>query len=189
MSEVDTLRWGDVQTLAFQPAPGGAGGFTGVTSSKQLVHAHWQRPCTWKVLVSIHPQLPATELGTFKVTVQFVIGCGGGFISFDRVYTFAPTAGVYTQQLDIFDVPAQDIQASVTNIDLSGATQDALAESWLAGIFVAPITEPAGYTDLRDIVRAVTEHFRDRQGYREPDHEGQPRWMPPGFDDGEVRYR
>lgn len=188
MSDLDTIRWGDTQTLVFAPAAGGSpAGLFGPPQTKQLVHAHWSRPCTWKVLVYIAPTLPASEAGTFNAAAQITVGCGGGMVQFGRIYTFAPTAGVYTPQLDIFDVPAQDIQAQILLNGTTPATQDVDQESWLTAIMVAPITEPAGYTDVADMLRKLAVDMP--HNLRNPDSEGLPRWMPEGFEDGELRYR
>lgn len=184
MSDIDTLRWGDTQTLTFNP---GAAALVGVPQTKQLVHAHWQRPCTWKVLVWIAPTLPPGEAGTFNAALEITIGCGGGMVTFDRFYTFAPAAGVYSPQLDIFDVPAQDIQARILINGITGATDDTRQHSWLTACMVAPITEPAGYTDVADMLRKLAQNMP--ANLRDPDSEGLPRWMPEGFEDGQLKYR
>jgi hypothetical protein len=183
VSDFDTLRWGDTQTLAFSTV--GAAFPTGPQATKQLVHAHWRRPLTWKLLVNIQPSLPAVEAGTFQLIMRLTVGCGGGMQTIPIVFASAPVAGVYAPILQFFDIPAQDMQIAF-DVNLAPATDDTLPHAWLFGAFVAPFTEPAGSTDTAALLGQMLQQQPSRA---DPDNQELPRWMPPGFDDGELRYR
>lgn len=183
MTDVDTLRWGDTDSLTFFTT--GSGGNLSVKQTKQLVAAKWQRPLTWKLLVNIIPNLQGTgETSTFTPLLQLYVGVGQGMIQVAIPITLAPTAGVYLPVVQFFDIPAEAYQAAFT-LDVSGASQETKAETFTFSAFTAPFTEPRGYTDLRDMFRKV--HGLPERN--EPDREGLPRWMPEGFDDGQLKYR
>lgn len=184
MSDFDTLRWGDSATLDFfkpgQPAT--------AQTTKQLVHAYWRRPLTWKLLVVARPQLPSTEGGTFHPVVNVTIGIGQSISdTIPLVLTVAPVAGVYSPVVQFFDIPAQDIQVNVSLDAGAGATQETDPEYWQFSAFAAPFTEPYGYTVVGD--HLLGPEGGQHQTRRMPDQWQEPRWMPPGFDDGEIRYR
>lgn len=180
MSDFDTLRWGDTQDLAFSALTGPFP--TGPQSTKQLLHAHWQRPCLWKVLVAIQPNMGAVEAGTFTPTLRLTVGCGGGMMVIPLPIASAPP---YPNILQFFDIPAQDIQG-VFDVNLAPASDETLPHSWLFGLFAAPFTEPAGYTDASALLKQALAQPVSRG---DPDNHELPRWMPPGFNDGELRYR
>jgi hypothetical protein len=183
VSDFDTLRWGDTQTLSF--ATVGAAFPTGPQPTKQLVHAHWRRPLTWKLLVNIQPSLPAVEAGTFHLIMRLTVGCGGGMQTIPFDFVSAPVAGVYAPVLQFFDIPAQDIQI-VFDVNLAPATDDTLPHSWLFGAFVAPFTEPSGSADTAAL---LTHAIGQSASRADPDSRDMSRWIPPGFEDGELRYR
>lgn len=185
MSDFDTLRWGDSDSLTFFTATSPSN--ITVQKTKQLVHAYWRRPLTWKVLVYVVPQLPAAESGTFTATLLAVIGIGQSVSPLIAIpITVAPTAGVYAPVMQTFDLPAQDIQLQFA-LDASAATQEEAPEFWNFAAFAAPLTEPQGYTVVGDML-AGPDGARD-QTRRMPDQFAEPRWMPPGFQDGTLRYR
>jgi|SRR5215472_11797878 len=181
MSDVDTLRWGDTDSVTFFTV--GSGTLVLVKDTKQLLHAHWERPLTWQLLVVITADLPVTEHGTFIVTLHLTIGVGGGMKQVNIPITITPVAGAFAANITNIPIPAQDVQLFAT-IDATGNTQETLPETWNLSAFIAPLTEPAGYTDTRNYIAGRPPHLD-----LDPDNASLPRWMPPGFDDGEVRYR
>lgn len=186
MTDFDTLRWGDKDSLSFFVANNPASN-TPIQNTKQLVHAYWRRPLTWKLLVYIAPMLPASETGTFLVTANVTIGIGQSISdTMPFAVSIAPVAGLYAPSVTVFDIPAQDIQVNMT-VNASGATQESESEYWSLSAFAAPFTEPYGYTVVGDFMMGPegTQH----QPRVTPDQIQAPRWMPPGFVDGHTRYR
>ena len=178
MTDIDTLRWGDSQTLS---VPGGS-----IQQSVQIVQGRWQRPLAWKLLVVIIPQVAAGETGTFKATMNLSIGIGQGTVTVPIPFSIAPTAGVYSPVIQNLDIPAQEVQISFT-VDATGATAEGDANAFTVSAFIAPFTEPRVLMDLRDAL--VDRAALASRALAEPDRDGLPRWMPPGFDDGMLRYR
>jgi hypothetical protein len=176
MSDVDTMRWGDSQTLLMSGI-----GENAAPVSGQLLNAHWQRPCVWRLMLAIQPNITAGDTTVFVVNVLLRVGVGqaNSLIPL-ATFVFAPTAGVYTGQTTFFDVPAQDMQVQFSAGVQGGGTPMEPGDSITVSAFAAPHAEPAGISQIRDGIAA---------GIREPDQDGQPRWMPPGFNDGQLRYR
>lgn len=179
MSDHDTLRWGDTQGLTI---PGG-----GIATTGQLLHAFWQRPLAWKLLVVIAPQPAAGETGSFVATLNLTIGIGQGLGTVRiALPPIAPVGGVYPALVQNFDIPAQDVQLSV-EVDANGASSEGDSNLFTVSAFIAPFTEPRVMADLRDAL-CNPEGYQSRANAH-PDGQGQERWMPPGFDDGMLRYR
>jgi hypothetical protein len=186
MSELDTVRWGDQQTLLFTPNLAGPAALIGVTATKQLVNAHWRRPCTWKLLVSIQPFMPSIEASTFHPQMNLFVGCGGANVTIPVAFTVAPAAGVYSPILQFFDLPAQDIQVNF-QVSMAGASDDTFPHSWLFAALAAPFTEPDGYTMTSEYIKQLIPSLDSRAV--DPANRQLPHWMPPGYEDGELRYR
>lgn len=176
MSDLDTMRWGDTQALT---VPGG-----GVGMTKQLVQGHWQRPLVWKLLFVIIPQVAAGETGTFKAILNLTIGIGQGTGTIPIPITLAPTAGVYAPVIQSLDIPAQDVQV-MFSVDATAASVEGAADTFTFSAFIAPFTEPRVLADVRDMIQGG--HWAPPR--EDPDQRGMPHWMPPGFEDGMLRYR
>jgi len=184
MSDIDTLRWGDTQTLRFTEAGAGPASLVGPAETKQLVHAHWPRPLTWKLMLVIQPQVPANETANFAASFLVTLGVGAGMVQIPLGATLFTLAGGYQPVTLFFELPAQDVQVFATvDVSLAVSTQ---GMSFLFGAYIAPLTEPAGYTEIRDTMLRVLDRERPPT---DSDSQGMPHWMPPGFDDGELRYR
>ena len=183
MTDIDTQRWGDSQVLQVTTTAGE----NALAVSKQLLQAHWQRPLLWKVLTVIRPDIPAGENVTFIVTVTLNIGVGQASIQAPFTYTFAPVGGVYAPQVIFQDIPAQDIQGQVSVAVSGGGSPTVPAgDAFYVALLAAPFTEPRAVTDMRDLFLASLPPRGDALA---DNSQGGMRWMPPGFDDGEVRYR
>jgi len=179
MTDLDTLRWGDSQYLAFVPSAGEGP----VQTTKQLLSAKWQRPVVWRVLVNIQVGGLIGDNANYLVIVKFAIGVGQTTITgVQRVYALTAPYTIASDIFDSFDIPAQDIQATCT---LQQVTASAVTtqESVQLGIVVAPHAEPGAIAHMRDEIagpNAAVAH---------PDRQGLPHWMPAGFNDGLLRYQ
>ena len=172
MSDVDTMRWGDTQTLLLAHVAA-VEGQTQLVSS-QMLNAHWQRPCVWRLMLSINPAISGNA--TTAVTVFLRVGCGQAN-QLVPITVFNAASGSGFEVL-FFDIPAENIQVQFSLGPVGGLV--ALGDQVTVSAFAAPHSEPGGITQIRDSLKT---------GIREPDQDGQPRWMPPGFNDGELRYR
>jgi hypothetical protein len=94
-------------------------------------------------------------------------------------------AGGYQPVTLFFEVPAQDVQV-FARVDVTNAVSTQ-GMSFLFGAYIAPLTEPAGYTEIRELIRQAMNNAERPSS--DSDSQGLPHWMPPGFDDGELRYR
>jgi len=176
MSEVDTMRWGDTQSLLLTKAE--AAGEGGVATSSQMLNAVWQRPCVWRLMVTIDPSIePGDAAVTFDIAILLFVGIGQANQKVPlAVQHFATPFNPVTL---FFDIPAEAMQLQFAVQSLSNAITDPNSLVKVSA-FAAPHSEPAGIVQIRDHMN------RD---VRSPDRDGLPRWMPAGFDDGEVRYR
>jgi hypothetical protein len=174
----DTLRWGDTQALPGLQNLNTAGGMgRGTTATtKQLAQSHWRWPIVWKAKILINPTFGESESVTFVVTVRITVGSGQGQMTYTKVYTLAPTAGVYSPVVDTEDVPGQDVQWDASVSVQGNATPTTTGEDHLQiGIFTAPLsTEPHAGTHLLDLMRG-----------HEPNHT---EWIPPGFREAPLHY-
>jgi len=182
MSEHDTIRWGDTQNLVvpvgFSGSFGGEGGALPLVT-KQMVSTRWRWPLTWTVLIVLQPAFNADETATFQVQALFTVGCGSAVVTYPKVYTFAPTGGVYTLQTDQLFLPAKDLQI-IAAFGTSGAAASAKSESMLVGILAAPnSSEPHAATEL---LEHVTKEHHPEQGTH-------PQWMQGAFVPEHLRYR
>ena len=176
MSDVDTMRWGDSQTLLMSGI-----GENSAPVSGQLLNAHWQRPVVWRLMIAIQPVITPGDTSVFVVNVLLRVGVGQANSQVPlATFVFAPVAGVYTGQTAFFDVPAQDMQVQFRAGIQGGGVPMLPNDSFIVSAFAAPHAEPGGIAQIRDGMAAAI---------REPDQDGQPRFMPPGFNDGQVRYR
>lgn len=188
MSEIDTLRWGDTETMNF--TEGGAATFTPPTpkSTKQLVHAHWNRPLTWRLMLIFEATVPAAETATFAAVALVTVGVGGGQKETVLANAVFSLANGYATSVQFFDIPAQDMQVRFILADISGAAS-VQPHSFAFSAFAAPLTEPAGYTEILKIAKRAVRIEPEQRPPESGDSTGLPHWMPSGFDDGELRYR
>jgi hypothetical protein len=175
MSEIDTLRWGDVQSIS------GLQKMVAETSivlkTKQMISARWRWPLVWVLRVAFVPQFAADESGTFTITVTVQLGTGGGLLEFPFFYTLAPQPdGSYRAITDAQLIPAQDCQVfvSVTSSTATGTSLDTL----LVGAWMAPETEPHAMTRMHDMLAAASTAPPHREA----------RWMREGFQDDPLNY-
>jgi hypothetical protein len=175
MSDIDTMRWGDTQNILLATAAALENGFF---QSSQMLNAHWQRPCVWRLMLSIQPNMAVGDVLTFQVTVLMRVGVGQANQQVPLA-TFA-FAAPYLPVLQFFDIPAENLQLqfAVGAVSNTPATGDNVT----IAAFIAPRAEPGGIVQIRDSLPG-------NDGIREPDRDGLPRWMPRGYEDGEVRYR
>jgi hypothetical protein len=173
VSEQDTMRWGDTQSVLLSA---GAAFENGFAASSQMLNAHWQRPCVWRMMLSIAPEMASGDTLTFSVQVLLRVGVGQANQQVPLITL--PFGPPYAPVVEFFDIPAENLQlqflvGAVSNTPLAN-------DRVIVSAFVAPRAEPGGIVQIRD-------HMK--QDIREPDHDGLPRWMPRGFEDGEVAYR
>lgn len=176
MSDVDTMRWGDTQSLSLLAASGeSANAF-----SKQMLQANWQRPVVWRVMLSISASIGADDAAlTFDVQPILFIGVGqaNAPVPLPPVHFATP----FASSVQFFDIPAESIIMQFAILNLSNAAH---ADSSInVAAFVAPHAEPGAIVQMRDKMGAP-RHWVDP-----PDLQGQPHWMREGFDDGQLRYR
>jgi hypothetical protein len=172
-SSLDTLRWGDVETVIV-----GSTGELLSASTKQLVQAHWRWPLSWTVQFSFVANFGTTapaETVTFLFDVEFTVGVGQGKMTWVTTYTMVPSApNVYPNLSPQVTIPAQDLQIRV-RVRSSANPTGVAGENFLVGCMVAPVTEP----------HAMTEALRVLEG--EPRDEVE--WMGPGFTPQPLHYR
>jgi hypothetical protein len=174
VSEVDTMRWGDTQTLLLANVVATGEGSVVKLQSSQMLNAHWQRPCVWRLMLSINPAIAGNA--TTLVTVLLRVGVGQAN-QLTPLATFLATTASGPSVL-FFDIPAENIQVQFTLGPVGGVITN--GDQVTVSAFVAPHSEPAGIVQIRDVMG---------QGIREPDRDGLPRFMPAGFEDGELIYR
>jgi hypothetical protein len=172
MSDVDTMRWGDTQSLKL------SGAVETALQSSQMLNAHWQRPCVWRLMVSVAPTVgPDDQAIVIGVVLSLRVGVGQA----NQLVPLPPItfpAGTYAAVTQFFDVPAENLQLQF-QVSVSGVIVDPNDQVTVSA-FIAPRAEPGGIVQIRD-------HMGD--GIREPDRDGLQRWPGAGFDDGELRYR
>jgi len=180
MSDVDTMRWGDSQTLKIVNAAGEDVSFL----SSQMLNAHWQRPCVWRLLVSVSGQFDAADAGTtFTVTVFLRVGVGQTN-ELIPILTINWTVGTTADTTVFFDIPAENMQMQFQVSDLANAPGGGVNPNDFVKVvaLAAPRAEPGGISQIRD-------GLPGNDGIREPDRDGMARWPGGGFEDGELRYR
>jgi hypothetical protein len=185
VSDFDTMRWGDTQTLLLKDAIANPEG-TPFLQTKQMLNAGWQRPLLWKVMLSIVPSIDAVDAGvpiTVDVFYSIFVGVGQANAQIPLgVQVFAGPP--YDATVQFFDIPAERIQMQFLTL-VTPAVPANSTSSVSVSAFAAPFTEPRVLTDLRELMR----HGRDIPDRDEPDNAGQQRWMGPDFNDGVMRYR
>jgi hypothetical protein len=172
MSDVDTMRWGDTQVIKLASA------VESVQTGSQMLNAHWQRPCVWRLLISVAPSVGIDDQGiTIGVVPSLRIGVGQAnqLVPLPPI-VFAP--GAYAPVTQFFDVPAENLQLQF-QVTVTGVIVDT-SDNVTVSAFVAPRAEPGGIVQIRDGMG---------DGIREPDRDGLARWPGRGFEDGELTYR
>jgi hypothetical protein len=187
MSDIDTMRWGDTQSLPLvnaqvDPETGGA-----IIASSQMLNAKWQRPITWRLMVSVNPLIAAVDdASTLTVVVTLFVGVGQANQQVPlAVLSFGP--GTYVGETQFFDVPAETMQLQFTVLADPGVVSDGSVVVVTA--MAAPVTDPRAIADVRELLREIHSLALPSRHNDPTDGDNQPRWMPPGFDDGVMRYR
>lgn len=182
MTDIDTFRWGDTQTVLLLAAQE-FGGETGTPlPSKQLMNAKWERPCIWRVMLSVQYNVAPVDVGlTFTVTIFLQVGLGQASqqVPIAAVNVVATSPATVIAPL-FFDIPAETMQCQffVGNF----GNQPNAGDSVTVTAMCAPHTEPGSLAQMRDAA------VPDRHAASQRDHGGM-RWMPEGFDDGVMRYQ
>jgi hypothetical protein len=182
MTDHDTFRWGDTETkslLAFDKAAGE----NGFSQSRQLLNAKWERPCVWRLMLTVAYNVVPGDAGlTFNVNIFLQVGVGQA----SQLVPLASIAVVATNPPTVipalfFDVPAEAMQVQffVGNFGNSPDPGDSITVTAMC----APHAEPGAIAQTRDTFVPDPHASTDR------DREGMPHWMPEGFDDGRLRYR
>jgi hypothetical protein len=186
VSDFDTMRWGDTQTLDLSTAVVNADLDASLIVSSQMMNAKWQRPITWRLMISVAPQVGALDEGVvISVQVNLFVGVGQAnqIVPLASLTFNPPYAGV-TQ---FYDVPAETMQCQFEVITTPPAVTLGTAVTVTA--MAAPVTDPRGIVDVRELLREHLAKGLPSRSSDPTDGDGQPRWMPPGFDDGVMRYR
>lgn len=167
-SSLDTLRWGDIETVSVPAA-----GETLFSQTKQLVQAHWRWPLAWAVQVSLVLDFGAviTETTTFFLDVEFTVGSGQAKMTYTETFSSTAAAG-YPDIAVSRTIPAQDLQIRATVRTAGAVTQVAQAN---IGCMVAPVTEPHAMTEVLRVVEGQAA--------------GQVEWMREGFTPQPLHYR
>ena len=193
MSDIDTMRWGDTQTLVMteQQTVETDSGPSQVGLSSQMLNLKWQRPLTWRLMVSAVPTVSPGDNGVVSITVFVTMFVGVGQANQEvPLFTWDFSAGPppdYVGSTQFFDVPAEALQLRFTTVCNPPAADDGTYVTVTA--MGAPITEPRVTADVRELLRKLHDMALPSRSGDPTDGDGQPRWMPPGFDDGVMRYR
>jgi hypothetical protein len=190
MSDIDTMRWGDTQTLNLA----NAAGESSFTPSKQMLNAKWERPVIWRLMLTVAYQVVPADVGlTFTVNIFLQVGVGQASqqVPLASVNIVAANPSNVIAPL-FFDIPAEAMQVQffVGNF----GNQPNAGDSVTVTAMCAPHAEPGAVAQMRDTAVADPNRASMR------DRDGMPRWigtphpeheagMPQGFDDGELRYR
>lgn len=151
MPDLDTLRWGDTETLKIAPTQN-SGDFAVPQNTKQLIAAHWRWPLVWALRVIIRPQLDPAETATINLAVDVVVGSGQSQATARFLYNVAPVAGVYPPINDLQFIPACDIQAEALVLGSTALFVPNAGQSIITGLFVAPQTEPHAMTRIYEML-------------------------------------
>jgi hypothetical protein len=173
-SSLDTLRWGDAETLLGLETL--AGVETTFISSKQLAQAHWRWPLSWSFWAMFVPMFDSTERSTFTVITSVTLGVGQAQLT-TEIRTDLPhdAANLYHPVNLAETFPGQDIQVRCRVTGQATLTNPNGVNSLAIGVFLAPQTEP----------HAMTEILARLEG--EPKE--QVEWMREGFTPQELHYR
>jgi hypothetical protein len=190
MSDIDTMRWGDTQTLNLAQGAGESS----FTPSKQMLNAKWERPVVWRLMLSVAYQVVPADAGlTFSVQIFLQVGVGQASqqVPLATVNIVATSPATVIAPL-FFDIPAEAMQVQFFVGDFGN--QPNAGDSVTVTAMCAPHAEPGAVAQMRDV------SVPDPNKASQRDREGMPRWigtphpeheagMPQGFDDGELRYR
>lgn len=192
MSDHDTLRWGDTQSLNLAAAALIVEGMPIVLTSKQMLNAKWERPVVWRLMLTVAVQVGADDTGlTFDVLINVQVGVGG--VNQLVPLVVIPFATPFNPSIQFFDIPAEAMQVQFQVGNLVGTVLDPTGDIVTVTAMCAPHAEPGAIAQMRSAMHAPTH-------VTSPDSEGLPRWMgtphpdyepdmPQGFDDGQLRYR
>ena len=146
MADLDTLRWGDSQSLTFGPF--GAGDTAKPMTSKQLIASHWRWPCVWALRVVWRPFLAEGENATFTLAVDVTLGSGQSQATARFIYVMAPVAGAYLPINDLQFIPASDIQVQALLLGSTPLGVPGTQQHIDCGVFVAPYSETHAITRI-----------------------------------------
>jgi len=179
MTDFDTFRWGDAQTIFAVKATGE----TTFVNSSQMLNARWQRPCVWRLMIAYNPQVQQSAL-TFTVSTLLKVGIGQAIE--DILLANVAVATPFAPTTLFFDIPAETIivQFSLFNVGGAVPVNDGIRVVAMA----APHAEPGAVVQMRDALGAQAGGILPPD-QRELSERGISPWMPPGFEDGELRYR
>lgn len=192
MSDLDTMRWGDTVAIPLVQAQLVVGEGEGVYQTQQILNAVWQRPVVWRLLLSAKWLLAPEDVGssvTIAIYLRVGVGQANQEIPLTTIILTMETATGFIQP-QFFDVPAEALQVAFQVVAVTSQTGNAFDPNSILTVtgFVAPHAEPGSLAQIRDNVKLAMGDDPKR-GPQDPDRRDLPRWMPPGFDDGEVRYR
>jgi hypothetical protein len=182
MTDHDTFRWGDTAT-AHLLALNQAAGENGVAPiPSQLLNAKWERPCVWRLMLSIAYQVVDLDVGlqfTVGLFVQVGVGQASQVLPLASIDITATNPPTIIPAL-FFDVPAETMQVQffVGPFSNGPRAQDSITVTAMC----APHAEPGAIAQMRRAAGAEPVVVS-------PDSEGLDRWMGPGFEDGQLRYR
>jgi hypothetical protein len=173
-SSLDTLRWGDSETLLGLETL--AGGESSTVLSKQLAQAHWRWPLSWSFWAMFVPMFDSTERATFTVITSVTLGVGQAQLTTEIRTDIAHDASNLYHPVNLAETfPAQDIQVRCRVIGQASLTTPGGQDSLAIGIFLAPQTEP----------HAMTEILARLEG----EGKDQVEWMREGFHPQALHYR
>jgi hypothetical protein len=181
MSDHDTMRWGDTQSILLTAAASSVEGAIPIAVSKQMLNAKWERPVVWRLMVSIATQIGVDDAAiTFDVLINLQVGVGQAnqIVPLALVHFATP----FASSIQFFDVPAEAMQLNFQIGNVAGGPIADPSDSVTVTAMCAPHAEPGSIAMMRNAMHAATH-------VESPDSQGLPRWMPEGFDDGELRYR
>lgn len=194
MSDVDTIRWGDTQSVNIAAAAVSVEGAPSVALSKQMLNAKWERPVVWRLMLTLFAQVGVDDQSNITWDVQVFVQVGVGGVNQLVPLAFVHFASPYAPSIQFFDIPAEAMQVQFQVQNVVGVILDPHADIVTVTAMCAPHAEPGAIAQMRDVAVPDPGHTSQR------DREGLPRWigtphpehepgMPQGFDDGELRYR
>jgi|HubBroStandDraft_3_1064219.scaffolds.fasta_scaffold00119_14 hypothetical protein len=190
MSDIDTMRWGDTQAIELSAGIIDPESGTQSATSSQMLNAKWQRPITWRLMVSVAPQVAGVDTASvLTVTVGLFVGVGQAnqVVPLDT-FEFSATPPLSFDGITRFyDIPAETMQLQFVAFANPPVASDGTVVTVTA--MAAPVTDPRGIVDIRELLRELHAMALPSRHSDPTDGDGQPRWMPPGFDDGVMRYR
>lgn len=179
MTDFDTMRWGDAQSVSLQTALDTAGTAAGYFEVQQTANAKWTRPCIWRVMLALETLTDADGVGvTFDVQPYIRVGVGQANVRIPLDVISVTLAQPDTLLPGIFlDVPAESLQVAFRLQNF--ANGENLGQSTiLVAAICAPHAEPGNIAQIRDAIRDAMG-IDPLKGPVDPDR-GNARFFPPG---------